>query len=54
MKKVIVYDGRVAVFFNIRGGINVVLDDISVKDVQNALNNISDCVQTQSASLYHA
>lgn len=52
VKKVIVYDGRVAVFFNIRGGSNVVLDDISVKDVQNALNDTSGCVQTQSASLY--
>ena len=53
VKKVIVYDGRVAVFFNIRGGSNVVLDDISVEDVQNVLNDTSDSVQTPTPTLHH-
>ena len=52
VKKVIVYDDHTVVLFNIRGGSNVILDDISVKDVQNALNDTTDRVQTQSASLY--
>lgn len=53
VKKVIVYDGHVAVFFNIRGGSNVVLDDISVEDIQNALNATSDSVQTPTPTLHH-
>ncbi len=53
VSKIFVYDGRVAVFFNIRGGNNIVLDDVSIKDVQNAIDDTSDSVQTQSASLYH-
>ena len=52
VKKVIVYDGHVAVFFNIRGGSNVVLDDISVEDIQNALNATSDSVQTPTPTLH--
>ena len=52
VKKVIVYDGHVAVFFNIRGGSNLVLDDISVEDIQNALNATSDSVQTPTPTLH--
>lgn len=52
VKKVIVYDGRVAVFFNIHGGSNVVLDDISVKDVQKSINDIPDSVQTPTPTLH--
>ncbi len=47
------YDDHTIVLFNIRGGSNIATEDISVKDVQTALNDTSDCVQTQSASLYH-
>ncbi len=39
VSKVIVYDGRAAVLFNIRGGKNVITEDISVEDVQNAVND---------------
>ena len=53
VKKVIVYDGRVAVFFNINGGSNVITEDISVEDVRNALNDISDGVQTPTPTLHH-
>lgn len=53
VKKVIVYDDHTLALFNIRGGSNVILDDVSLKDVQNALNDTADCVQTQSDSLYH-
>ena len=53
VSKVIVYDGHMVVLFNIRGGKNVITDDISVKDVQNALDDISDGVQTPTPTLHH-
>lgn len=39
VSKVIVYDGHTVVLFNIRGGKNVITEDISVEDVQNAVND---------------
>ncbi len=53
VSKVFVSDGHTVVFFNIRGGNNIILNDVSLEDTQNAINDTSDCVQTQSASLYH-
>ena len=53
VKKVIVYDGRVAVFFNINGGSNILTEDISVEDFRNALNDMSDGVQSPTPTLHH-
>ncbi len=52
VSKVFVSDGHTVVLFNIRGGNNIILNDVSLEDTQNALNDTSDCVLTQSASLY--
>ena len=53
VKKVIVYDGRVVVLFNIRGGKNVITEDVSVEDVQNAVNDTLNGVQTPTPTLHH-
>jgi len=53
VNKVFVSDGHTVVLFNIRGGNNIILNDICLEDTQNALNDTFDCVQTQSVSLYH-
>ena len=52
VKKVIVYDGHVAVFFNINGESNILTEDISVEDFRNALNDMSDGVQTPTPTLH--
>ena len=51
VKKVIVYDGHVAVFFNINGESNILTEDISVEDFRNALDDMSDGVQTPTPTL---
>lgn len=54
VKKVIVYDGHTVVLFNIRGGKNVVTEDVSVEDVQSAVKDILNGVQTLTPPLHHA
>lgn len=53
VKKVIVYDGHVAVFFNINGESNILTEDISVEDVQNAVNDTLNGVQSPTPALHH-
>ncbi len=52
VSKVIVYDGRVVVLFNIRGGKNVITEDVSVEDIQNAVNDTLNGVQTPTPTLH--
>ncbi len=47
------YDGRVVVLFNIRGGKNVVTEDVSIEDVQNAVNDIENSVQSPTPTLHN-
>lgn len=54
VSKVIVYDGHTVVLFNIRGGKNVITEDISVEDVQNAVNDTLNGVQSPTPLLHHA
>lgn len=53
VSKVIVYDGHTVVLFNIRGGKNVITEDISVEDVQNAVNDTLNGVQSPTPLLHH-
>ncbi len=53
VSKVIVYDGHTIVLFNIRGGKNIVTEDVSVEDVQNAVGDISNGVQSPTPTLHH-
>ncbi len=52
VSKVIVYDGHTVVLFNIRGGKNIVTEDVNVEDVQNAVDDISDGVQSPTPTLH--
>ncbi|MDE6966777.1 MAG: hypothetical protein K2O94_07355, partial [Clostridiales bacterium] len=52
VSKVIVYDGHTVVLFNIRGGKNVITEDISVEDVQNAVNDTLNGVQSPTPLLH--
>ncbi len=52
VSKVIVYDGHTVVLFNIRGGKNVVTEDVNVEDVPNAVNDIENSVQSPTPTLH--
>ena len=52
VSKVIVYDGRAVVLFNIRGGKNVITEDVSIEDVQNAVNDTLNGVQSPTPTLH--
>ena len=52
VSKVIVYDGRAVVLFNIRGGQNVITEAVSIEDVQNAVNDTLNGVQSPTPTLH--
>lgn len=52
VSQVYVSDDDTVVYFNLRGGKNVIVDDISFEDTQTALNSTINGVQTQTPLLH--
>ena len=53
VSQVYVSDDNTVVYFNLRGGKNIIVDDISFEDTQTALNNNVNGVLSLTLPLHH-